>query len=172
MALKSNFMPFFLFFICAYHSVWFFYDKAQSTVIYFIHLLTDSFYFSNVPRGTFYQLRSRSFNKVSTWNISPETNPAFSYSEIVPRGMIVYEFFCKRSMGFVPCGTIDINEERLAAITFVPHGTRKIVRWNIHRLRGHVCLFHVEQTRMKDISKYSLNPYCSTWNRFFGPWFC
>ena len=130
-----------------------------------IILVTIFEYVQIIPRGTFYQLRSRFFNKVSTWNISPETNLTFSYSEIVPRGMIVYEFFRKRSMGFVPCGTIDINEERLPAITFVPHGTRKIVRWNIHCLRGHVCLFHVEQTRMKDISKYSLNPYCSTWNR-------
>ena len=93
-----------------------------------IILVTIFEYVQIIPRGTFYQFRSRFFNKVSTWNISPETNLTFSYSEIVPRGMIVYEFLCKRSMGFVPRGTIDINEERLTAITFVPHGTRKIVQ--------------------------------------------
>ena len=93
-----------------------------------IILVTIFEYAQIIPRGTFYHLRLRLLNKVSTWNISLEMNPPFSYSIIVPRGIIMYEFFRKRSIGFVPCGTININEERLATITFVPHGTRKIVQ--------------------------------------------
>ncbi len=133
-----------------------------------IILVTIFEYTQIIPRGTFYHLRSRLFNKVSTWNISLEMNLVFSYSEIVPRGIIVYEFFCKRNIGFVPCGTTETNEQKLPAIPFVPHGTKKKVRWNILRFRCHVCLFHMEQTGMKDIFKYSFHPYCSTWNRFFG----